>query len=250
MFNAFLVTLREIAELLVIAEGLRAYLRHENQRHRLRQVHVGMISGALLGVGLSTWLIELSWDAMPRAAISAAIGATVLMLATGMLSSVRSLQSKVQDALERWGERTAMPAAIIGVAAFAACRETVELSLFLDATWPVAGTTATLAGAALGVGCAAGLALVYRQIATRVNLLLLFQLSTLILALMATELLLGGLGRWLAIATADDAQGSAVRSIATPFLEGGRWYVGVCMTLMLLPGAAVARAWWRESAIR
>lgn len=247
MLNAFLVALREIAELLVIAEAFRAYLHHENRQSQVKFVYAGLGAGTLAGLSLSLWLLSASSLPWTRVIASILVGATGLILAAGMLSSVKAIRSRVHESLDIWTGRVTARVAVTGVAAFAAAREALEISLFLQANAPSVGWPATCAGAAAGVIAAVCLGALFRVAARRANLLLMFQLSTLVLALLAIHLLTQGVGDLLYVVTPLDARGPVVAA-ATPFLPGGTHYLKVCAILMILPIIAMVKHWWRDSA--
>ncbi len=247
VFNAFIVTLREAAELLLIAEALRAYLQHEGQQRAMPRLYVGLVTGVLLGSCLALWLSSLPWDPRVSAVATIVLGLFIMTLASGMLATARAIHSRIQIRLAAWTERAALPAVVFSFAAIAAFRESMEVVFLLQSMVSDTDHMAIGAGLALGLTAAAALASAYRKVRARIDILILFQASSLLLSLLAIELLLGGVGRLLAPAQEDVPLG-AVAQAMSPFLEGGRWYGWVCGALMLLPASILARAWWHGSA--
>jgi len=247
MFNALFVTLRECAELLLIAQAAAEYLRNAARADLARGLPGAMVLGVLAGAALSAAAAVYPWDPRLSAGISALFAAAILFLTTSMLSSAQIIRSRTQLAADAWMER---PSATIWVAVFGVIvglRESVELAFFLHETHDEAGPADTAAGFGLGLVATGLLAAAYRPLRTRVGMLSVFRLSALLMALLSIQLILKGCTELVLASVAHD---STLPERLAPFMEGGAWYGWLCAALMLYPLVAMARAWWSETSTR
>lgn len=244
MFNALFVTLREFAELLIIAQAAIGYLRGAARSDLARGVPRAMVLGVLAGAALSAWAVSHTWDPRVSAGISILFAVAVLFLTSSMLSSAQIIRSRMQLAADAWMER---PSAALWVGLFGTIvglRETVELAFFLHQTHDQVGARDTATGFALGLLATALLVAAYQPMRARINMLSVFRLSTLLMALLSIQLILKGCTELVLASVAAD---SPLPHRLAPFMEGGAWYAWVCAALMVVPLVAMARKWWGES---
>jgi len=244
MFNALFVTLREFAELLLIAQAAAEYLRSASRSDLARGIPRAMLLGVAAGVALAAWAVTHPWDPRLSAGISVLFAMAVLFLTTSMLSSAQIIRSRTELAADVWME---MPSAALWVGVFGfivGLRESLELAFFLHETHEAVGPRDTATGFALGLVATGLLVAAYRPLRARVNMLSVFRLSALLMALLSIQLILKG-GSELVLASV--AEGSALPERMAPFMEGGTWYGWVCAALMVFPTLAMARKWWSES---
>src|SRR6218665_1706230 len=96
MFNALFVTLREFAELLLIAQAATGYLRQAGRADLARGIPRAMTLGVALGAALSAWAASHPWDPRVSAAISILFAIVVLFITSGMMSSAQIIRSRMQ----------------------------------------------------------------------------------------------------------------------------------------------------------
>ena len=245
MVEAAFLVLRECAELLLIAWAAQACLiraRREELVPRLRQ---GIVAGVVLGIVLVAWIVRHPWTPRAEAVLSMALGASVLFMATAMLSSKVAIRDHVGHWLLAAIEGRSAPLVVAAFVGLAALRETLEIGLFLHAAEGTEGWPLLATGALLGVAATMLAAMAFRTLQSRIPLLAVYRLSSLLLCLLAMELMLGGLGQFLATFPPPLLPGfGAMVDLLTPEHAGFRY---LCSGLMLLPVAVVLRSWWTEA---
>lgn len=251
MFNAFFVVFRESAELLICVAALRACLQSRMPGGRDAVVAAGCAAGAAIALGLLATLSGVAVDPRLSPLLTIAFAVTMMLMAVGMLTSVGSLRESVSSWSARWLDRACHPLVIGGFAAFITSREILEVVLFLQGAWQEAADPAQLLqGAALGVGLAAGLLAAYPFVArsrpTRWMLHFGFRLSALLLAVVAVELLVGGLADFVSH-HGDAHPDSLIASAGNVLLDGSTREALLAALLMLLPAVAFVRSWWNEA---
>lgn len=247
MLEAAFLVLRECAELLLVAWAAQACLVRAQRQDLVRHLRQGIVAGVAIGMLLVAWIVRHPFSPRAEALLSMALGASVLFMATAMLSS----RAAIHDHVGRWllaaiASRSApwIVAAFVGLAAL---RETVEIGLFLYAAEGSEGWQRLLAGALIGAAATALAASAFRTLQSRMPLLAVYRLSSLLLCLLAIELLLGGLGQFLASFPAPTLPGlDAAVDLLTPEHTGFRY---LCFALVLVPGAMALRRWWTEAAL-
>jgi FTR1 family protein len=247
VFDAFVVVLRESAELILILASLVACLRTAKAGRLLPWVAVGTGIGLLLGAGLSLWLIASDIDPRWSAGLTFVLAVGVLLMVSTMLVTANAIRSRTQALVEVWLERPSAPLVMMAFSTVVAFRETLEVGLFLRSQWLRAEGVDVLGGAALGLAGVVCLAVASRKLSTRIGLLTAFRLSALVLSLLSIQMMLGALAEF-AHASTEAGVGVHLWALAAPALPEGRWYGWLCAALMSVPVAFVLRSWWRESA--
>ncbi|CAN5524108.1 hypothetical protein BH10PSE18_BH10PSE18_16070 [soil metagenome] len=248
MYDAFLVTLRETAELLLIAGAMCAYLNRAGRPGMKRNVAAGMA----LGIGAAfcfTFLlpraasIDPRWD--PSFTVIAAIG--VLIVALGMAASTQRIRTRIQLAMEGRLDKPGAGLFIVGLAALLALREGLEVLVFLRAFQARAGEGGILPGMACGLLAAGLCAVAWRSFGAQLRLPLVFRLSAVMLVFLSVELLVAGVTDLLRVQAAIDHR-DALTEVVAPFARGGAWHLRLCLLLMVAPVLHIASGWWRETA--
>ncbi len=244
VFSAFVVTLREIAELLLIAESARLCLLQQQRAALLLQLALGLAAGLLAGATFGIWAAAGGLGARGQALITLVFALTMVSVTTTALFSRSAILRHVQDSAAGWTQAKSTPLLVFVFAAFVGFRESAEIVIFLSAVQRRSGLSDALAGAALGTVAAALLTMAYRRLSMRVNLLRLFQLSALVMVALCVKLLIDAVGHLLSAQFAAD---SVWITASAPFLEGGRWHAALCAALMAVPMLALLRRWWFEA---
>lgn len=246
VFDAFVVVLRESAELILILASLAACLRSAKAARLLRWTAVGTAAGLVSGAGLSLWLIASDIDPRWTAGLTFVLAVGVLVMVSTMLVTANAIRTRTQALVEIWLERPAAPLVVLAFSVVVAFRETLEAGLFLRSQWLRADGADVLGGAVLGLVGVACLAVASRSISTRIGLLAAFRVSALVLSLLSIEMMLGAIAEF-GQASAAAGIGMQLWALAAPALPEGRWYGWLCAALMSVPVACVLRSWWRES---
>lgn len=243
MFDAFAITLREVAELILIVGSLAAYLRQAGRGDLIACIGWGLAIGLVPASALAAVLIDAEFGSGVEAALAAAMATGVLLMAVGMGASAGKIRGRVQLFFDAWLERPAAPAAVIVFVALASFRESLEIAVFARSIHAREGTADALAGVIFGAAAASLLLPAWRWLRVRSGMLMVFRASALLLSLLSIQLLLHGVSELLR-APMFTSSGFDLVAIAEPFLEGGSRYGWVCAVLMLLPVSLLARGWW------
>ncbi|MFM9925569.1 hypothetical protein VLK31_21450 [Variovorax sp. H27-G14] len=246
MFDAFAVTLREFAELVLIVGSLGAYLHKKGRRELFACIGWGLVLGLMLASALALVLIDASFGSAAEAALAAAMGCGMLVMAIGMGASAGNIRGRVQLFFDAWLERPGAGIAVIAFVALASFRESLEVAVFARAIHVRVGVSDTLTGMALGVAAAGLLWPAWRWLHMRAGLLMVFRLSALVLSLLSIQLLLHGVAQLLQTPMFASA-GPGLVAAVEPFLAGGPRYGFLCAALMLGPVVLLMRGWWRRA---
>lgn len=247
MLDAFFVTLRELAELLLIAGAMRLCLQQNGRQDLAPLVLPSASVGVAAALGLSAWAVT---SEMPQEAVAIAtviFAAGVLLLTTGMLSSAQGIRRHTDAVMSHWIASVDGRLPVVAFAGFAGFREAMEVTLFLRPLVSTDGAADAMTGVLLGLAGGAGLTLLYRRAHARFELLWLFRLSAVLMALLSIHLLIAGLGELLHVQFPPDSE---LLLAANPFLDGGRWHGLLCGLLLVPPLVSLARSWWHEAALR
>lgn len=244
MFDAFVVVLRELAELILILYALLASLRSRNGDQLMPWVCAGTVAGLAIAAVLCGWLLSDAVDPRWTAGLTLVLAFGVAVMASTLLATARAIQLRVQTFVEESALQPAAPAVVFFFAMVAAFREALEAGLFLravaqDDTW-----VAVTWGAVLGCLSAVVLAAASRRIGIRVGALAAFRVSALLLSLLTIQMMLGSLHELAHVQGADPAFWTRL----SPILPDGAWYGWACTLLMLIPLTYMVRGWWFETA--
>jgi high-affinity iron transporter len=197
MLPSFLLALREGLEAALVIGIVLSVLGKLGREDCARTVWLGVGGATLLCVGVALVLPALHWG-LHGAAEPVSEGVT-LFLAAGLLTWMiawmnrqagqvrREIEGRVREAVCSPGVGGVFALTFVAVA-----REGTELALFLAAAAVDSSGTRVLAGAALGVATAVGLAWLLFTTTTRLNLARFFQVTTALLVLFAAGLVAKG----------------------------------------------------------
>jgi high-affinity iron transporter len=245
--SAFLV-LREAAELIFIALSACAYLRRIGRGDLLSHLTHGWVGGGVVAAAVVVLLSLNECDDRVEAALSIGLGLSVLFMAIAMLSSRNAIDEHVRGRMEDYLEGRAGVRTVVALGAFASFRETFETGVFLHAFIVENGLGPALAGTALGVALTGLMAVSYRSLQSRISLFALFRISTLVLSLIAIQLILEGIGALMIIYARGPSD--TLQLAAESLTPGQPSYFYVCLALMLGPLYLVVRHWWHETSAR
>jgi high-affinity iron transporter len=243
VFDAFAVTLRELAELMLIVVSLAACLVHAHRPRLVPYIAWGLVLGLVPAAALAVMLMDAAVNGTVEAAVSTLTGLGVLLVAMRMASSEGRIRSRVQLVLETWLDRPGAAAVVVAFVALAAFRESLEVAVFMRSISARSGTFDALAGMAFGVAAAGLLLPIWKWLRIRSGLLMVFRASALLLSLLSIQMLLHGISelhRLQAAAGRELPWATAVE----PFLEGGSQYAWLCAALMTIPLLQMVRGWW------
>ena len=192
---SFLVTLREGVEMALIIAILLGYLRSIDQRQHFRAVWMGVGVAATIciaiGVGLELASRELDKRIVEAFEGFAMIFAVIVLtgMAFWMKRQARGISSELRAHVDQALNRGSM-AALVLLAATSVGREGLETVLFLFAGSSTGDSGADfLLGGVLGFGVAAVIGVVIYAGAARFPLKLFFQVSGVVILVMAAGLL-------------------------------------------------------------
>jgi len=265
-----LIGLREGLEAALVVSILVAFLVRTERRSALPWVWAGVAVAVVLSVLVGA-LLTFTSNSMSFEA-QEAFGGVLSIVAVGFVTwmifwmrrTARALSGELRDRLEQALQIGSWAVALMAFRAVG--REGLETAVFFWAAAQAAGSTsAPLAGFLVGIAVAVALAyLIYRG-AVRINLARFFTVTGVLLIFVAAGILAYGLHDLQEAAIlpglntlafdisaqvpADSWYGTVLKGIfnlspRTSVLEAGVWllYVGVVLTLFLLPGRARASA--------
>ncbi|HEX4362003.1 MAG TPA: iron uptake transporter permease EfeU [Pseudonocardia sp.] len=270
MLSNALIGLREGLEAALVVSILVAFLVRTERRSALPWVWAGVAVAVVLSILVGA-LLTLTSNSMSFEA-QEAFGGGLSIVAVGFVTwmifwmrrTARALSGELRDRLEQALQIGSW--AVVLMAFLAVGREGLETAVFFWAAAQAAGSTsAPLAGFLVGIAVAVALGyLIYRG-AVRINLARFFTVTGVLLIFVAAGILAYGLHDLQEAAIlpglntlafdisaqvpADSWYGTVLKGIfnlspRTSVLEAGVWllYVGVVLTLFLLPGRARASA--------
>jgi high-affinity iron transporter len=265
-----LIGLREGLEAALVVSILVAFLVRSDRRRALPWVWAGVAVAVVISIAVGA-LLTFTSNAMSFEA-QEAFGGGMSIVAVGFVTwmifwmrrTARALSGELRDRLEQALQIGSW--AVVLMAFLAVGREGLETAVFFWAAAQAAGSTASpLLGFLIGIAVAVGLAyLIYRG-AVRINMAKFFKVTGTLLIFVAAGILaygmhdlqeaniLPGLNTLAfdisAAVPADSWYGTLLKgtfnlSPRTSVLEATVWvlYVGVVLTLFLLPGRARSTA--------
>ena len=202
---AFLLALREGVEAALIVGIVLVYLERSGRRAQARDVWLGVAGAAVASLGGAVALERLKisqegFEGLMMLLASLFVVTTVLW----MRRIARHLKARIEERLERYaGRETGL--ARLGLATFVfliVAREGVELALLLRAVELSSEGLATWIGAALGLGMAIAVGVLFFRGTLRIPLARFFSATSVILMIVALQLALTGLhelseGMWI-----------------------------------------------------
>jgi high-affinity iron transporter len=192
MFEALVITLREGVEaalVLAIASGL---LQRQGQAARVPALLAGAGAALLASVGLAALAGRMTWNEEIVEGVAMLVGAGfVLSLTWWMWKSAPRMKQEIESGLARGARAGAGGVALFGFVMV--LREGFETAVFLAAAEFNSGGLMMWAGAGIGLALAVGFGVLFARGAFKVPLKPFFQLTTVVLLMLAFQLLVGGL---------------------------------------------------------
>jgi high-affinity iron transporter len=193
MGAAFLITLREGFEAALIVAIVLTYLRHVDRTDRAPAVLAGVAgaSAACLAIGVVLFLTVDGLDGDPRRITFAAIGVAAVAVLTWMVFWMQRQARNISGELHRQIDDALADGsgwALASLAFIAVFREGMETVLFLLAVFTGSEPARLGLGAALGLVAALAIGCAIYLVGQRIHLRLFFQLSSVLVLLVAAGL--------------------------------------------------------------
>ena len=194
MGAAFLITLREGLEAVLIVAIVLAYLQQLGRREQFGWVLGGALAGAtialLVGVAVYLTVGELTGRAeqLTEGSIALAAAGVLTWMIFWMRRQARTIGGHLRDQVDR----ALAAGALLGLASITfigVLREGIETALFMLAVVFNAGTKSTAAGGFVGLAGAIALGVLIYHGSQRVNLRLFFQITGGLIIIVAAGLL-------------------------------------------------------------
>src|SRR3990172_1538846 len=198
MGSSFLITLREGLEAGLIVAIILAYLKSTNQRPHFRTVLFAALAAVAISLAVGAAIFAVAGEFGGRAA--EAFEGTAMLLAVGVLSWMvvwmkrqaagikKTLETDIAQAI---GVGSAFALAMIPFTAI--LREGLETSVFLFAATRTSTPLESTVGASAGIAAAVALTWGIYSGGYRVNLRVFFNVTGVLLIILAAELLVNGL---------------------------------------------------------
>jgi len=192
MFEALVITLREGVEAALVLAIALAFLKRRGLERHSRALWAGAGLALALSAGVAVWATRVAFNQELTEGIAMLAGAVlVASLVWWMRKAAPQMKREVESGIERAGG-----AGALGVFVFAfgmVFREGAETALFLSAAGFTSQGLSLWLGALLGLMLAAAFGVLFVRGSLRVPLKPFFSVTTAVLALVAFQLLVGGL---------------------------------------------------------
>ncbi|MDO8428574.1 MAG: FTR1 family protein [Candidatus Diapherotrites archaeon] len=199
-FASFLIAFREIFEMVLIVGIILVFLAKTEQKQMFKFVGYGVLAG-LIGSLLIAGLLSVSLESIRSVGEELVEGLTALLAACVITYVVfwisrnqnikQAIHSKVQEHLDK-KEFQHQALGLFALSFFAVLREGFELVLLISLTTVNSFNADTLTAIVFGIGLALILGYILFKTAVRLNLSLVFKLTTIFLALFAAGLIVTG----------------------------------------------------------
>jgi high-affinity iron transporter len=190
MFATFMITLREGIEAFLIVAITLAYLRKTGRTWLAPAVYGATAFAVALSFGAAQLFQEADNKPLWEGILAAIAALMVLSMVIYMMRAAKRMRFEIAAKVDRAAERMGF-AAMAGVFAFVTLmitREGMETALILTSLAFSVGSGDMLAGAVIGVLCAALLAWAWSRYGHRINLSRFFQVTSLFLILFVIQL--------------------------------------------------------------
>ena len=235
MFPAFTITLREGLEAFLIVAISLAYLRKTGRDRLVPAVHWGIGLSIIISIGAAYLFSRASNQALWEGILALVAAVLVATLIVHMWRHGKRLKREIETRLEASAAQLGTKA-FVGVFLFTVLmitREGMETALLMGTLILQNSPVEIIAGAALGVVCAAFVAWLWSKYGHRVNLALFFQVTAVFLAVFVVQLVIYGLHE---LTEANLFPGSEPLHWATePYGPDGRYGQFITYLLVLLP---------------
>jgi len=236
MMQAFVITLREGLEAILIVAISLAYLKKTGRRHLASAVRWGIAISIALSVGAGLLLGQARNQALWEAALAIVAAASVTTLIVHMWRTGRQLKRRIEGHLESSAIR-AGAAAFLGVLGFTVLmitREGMETALLMNTLLFQVKAPSIVAGAAGGTVAAAFVAWLWSRYGHRVNLARFFQVTAIFLLVFVVQLVIYGFHE-LMEANIGIPNSEALHWATEPYGPDGRYGQMLTYLLVALP---------------
>jgi len=168
VFNAFAVTLRECAELVLILGAAHLTLREYVGARAMRPMAIGFGIGLVLAASILWAVAGQPWSATFQAMLAVAFAVAVIVLTCGALSSGPAVRATVEKVLGKWAEAIGGPTATVAFTAVVTMQEVLETGVLLRSMRQSGSSRDdTIAGALLAVATLCVFAWAFRSMRAR-----------------------------------------------------------------------------------
>jgi len=193
MFEALVITLREGVEAVLVLAIALASLRRRGQGHLAPALFAGTGLALLGSVGVAALATRITWNEELAEGIAMLIGAAlVISLVVWMWRAAPHMKAEIESGLAR-ATSGGTTAGVVFFAFAMVFREGVETAVFLSAARFNSQGVSVWIGALIGLVLATGFGVLFVRGSVKVPLRQFFTLTSAVLAILALQLLAGGL---------------------------------------------------------
>ena len=197
MFEALVITLREGVEAALVLAIALSFLRRRGRERLAGALYAGAAAAVALSVGVAALAARVTWIEELAEGIAMLVGAAmVISLVVWMWRSAPRMREEIEAGLSRASDTAGTGASIPGMFVFAFAmvfREGVETAIFLSAARFNSEGLAIWIGSIAGLALAVGFGVLFVRGSLKVPLRPFFTVTSAVLALLAVQLLVGGL---------------------------------------------------------
>lgn len=208
MISPFLISVREGLEMALIIAIVLAYLAKTDNRDKFQYVWMGLAAAVLVSAAAAgaIFMIAGSLEGRMEKLFEGVAMLTAVAILTWMIFWMRKIGRNLKNELETHVSESIEAGSGLGMFFLifvAVVREGLEEALFLFSAAQTSSATQTILGAALGLGIAAILGYIIYSGSRRLNLKAFFNVTSVILILIAAGLLAHGLHEFLELGLID-----------------------------------------------
>jgi len=197
MFEALVITLREGVEAVLVLAIALAALRRRGQAHLSGALYAGTGAALLLSIATAALATRVTWNEELAEGIAMLTGAAlVISLVVWMWRAAPHMREEIESGIDRATSASRAGRGVIGIFLFAFAmvfREGAETAIFLSAARFNSEGLALWLGALVGLSLAIGFGVLFVRGSVKVPLRPFFTLTSAVLAILALQLLAGGL---------------------------------------------------------
>ena len=197
MFEALVITLREGIEAVLVLAIALATLARRGESRLSKALYAGAALALALSAGVAVLATRVTWNQELAEGIAMLVGSVlVVSLVVWMWRTGPHMRREIESGLDRASRSAGGTGAAAGVLLFAFAmvfREGVETAIFLSAARFNSEGISVWLGALAGLALAAGFGVLFVRGSIKVPLRQFFTLTSAVLAILALQLLAGGL---------------------------------------------------------
>lgn len=194
--QALVITLREGIEAALVVGIIVTYLRKTGRESRERWVYAGLAAGIVASLACAAIFAALGVEEEAYEGWLMLAGAVfVATMVYWMLRTARGLKKQIEGRVEAIASRTTgtVAAGLFGLTFVLVLREGIEMVLFLAAVNLTTEAILTFGGGLLGIGLAVLFGVAFVRGTARIDLARFFNVTAIVLFVLAAQLLIGGL---------------------------------------------------------